>query len=245
MDLFYTPPECIDLTARTLVVEGEEFFHIVRVLRRTEGHSIHLTDGCGLSINAVIESIDKGRLNASIASFQHIEPPATEVTVAISLLKSAQRFDFFLEKATELGVTSIIPMVTSRTVSQPRGEKVQRKVERWKKVLIAASIQSKRYYLPDICEPRCFGEVLSEEGSYDERLIPYESSRQSPSVALAGRKTLFVIGGEGGFSETEVQQAKDSGFTEISFGSSILRAETAAVFAVAMARADMILNNDE
>ncbi len=239
MDLFYTPPECIDLRAGMLVVEGEEFFHIVRVLRRREGDSIVVTDGCGLSVDGVIAAVGKGSLSASISSVRRIDPPSTRVTVAISLLKSAQRFDFFLEKAAELGVTAIIPMVTSRTVSQPRGEKIHRKAERWKKVLIAASQQSKRYYLPDISEPRSFSEVLSLEG-YDEKLIPYESSIQSPAVSPAGKNVLFVIGGEGGFTEIEVQQARQAGFSDISFGTSILRAETAGIFAVAMVRAEML-----
>ena len=170
-----------------------------------------------------------------------MSPLSTKVTIAMSLLKSSQRFDFFLEKATELGVARIIPMITERTVSLPGREKVIRKQERWKKVLVSALCQTKRYHLPQITEPLGFDSVLRLEG-YDIRMIPYETSASSPNASFSGKNVLFIVGGEGGFTETEVSRARESGISEISFGRSILRAETAGIFAIAMVRSQVVMH---
>ncbi len=235
MDLFYTPPDRIDLPGGTLVVEDEEFFHMTRVLRKKAGERVRLTDGRGLSLLAEISDVGRRSLDATIIESERVEPCPTRITVALSLLKSTQRFDFFLEKATELGVGSIVPMITERTVSLPRAEKAQRKVERWKKVLVAGLRQTGRFHLPEICEPRPFTEVVRMKG-FDLKLLPWEASRVSPGLRFSGKNVLFAIGGEGGFSESEVEAAGANGFFEISLGNSVLRAETAGMFAVAMVR---------
>ncbi|WP_294348028.1 16S rRNA (uracil(1498)-N(3))-methyltransferase [Prosthecochloris sp.] len=241
MDLFYTPSHSIDLTGGTLLVEGEEYFHMTKVLRKKEGETVHFTDGDGLSITAEITKIRRDGLSAVIISEERVAPPTTKVTVAMSLLKSSQRFDFFLEKATELGVSGIIPMVTDRTVSQPKAEKVDKKLQRWKKILVSASLQTKRYHLPEITKPLLFNEVLGL-GGYDVKLISYELSDAAPRASFTGKNVLFIVGGEGGFTEEEVRCSCKRGFDEISFGHSILRAETAGVFAVAMVRSQVLAN---
>ena len=165
--------------------------------------------------------------------------PETGVTVALSLLKAPQRFELFLEKATELGVSTIIPMMTLRTVSQPTSERVQSRMNRWRTILLSAARQSKRYYLPHLDEPLLFKEVISLQG-YDLKLIPYEVSEEAPRVHCAEKNTLFLIGGEGGFTAREVEEALQAGFMEISLGKTILRAETAGIFAVAFVRAQLL-----
>ncbi len=242
MDLFYTPSNRIDLPGGTLSVEGDEFFHMTKVLRKKEGDEVYLTDGQGLSIKAAIGTVGKGVLTASIIASEQVSSPSTRVTVAISLLKSSQRFDFFLEKATELGVTAIVPMITDRTVSLPKEGKVENKLQRWRKVLVSASRQTKRYHLPSLSTPLLFEEVLGLEG-YDMKFLPYESSGTKPcGASFTGKNVLFIIGGEGGFREEEVCRAGEAGFSEISFGRSILRSETAGVFAVAMVRSQVLMN---
>ena len=239
MDLFYTPSHCIDLVKGTLFVEGEEFFHMTKVLRKKEGEVIHLTDGQGLSIKADISKVNRGVLTASIITTERMAPAPTRVTVAMSLLKSSQRFDFFLEKATELGITGIVPMITGRTISQPKEGRVDNKLQRWKKVVVAASRQTKRYHLPEISRPLLFDEVLHLEG-YDLKMMPYESSEAIPEASFTGRNVLFIVGGEGGFTKEEIERARKRGFHEISFGRTILRAETAGIFAVAMVRSRLV-----
>ena len=243
MELFYTQPENIALDAQTLVIDGDEFHHLVRVLRKKEGERILVTDGHGLRCEARLSRISKTSLQANILSHESVTPSVTVVTVAISLLKSPNRFELFLEKAAELGVTAIIPMITARTISLPSREKIEGKLNRWNTILLSAARQSKRLYLPQLGTPLQFSKVL-ELGGYDFRLIPYEGAREAPEVRCAGKKTLFLIGGEGGFTSTEVQEAKQAGCREISFGRTILRAETAGVFAVAYVRAQLLEGED-
>jgi 16S rRNA (uracil1498-N3)-methyltransferase len=239
MELFYTSPEHVTLAARTLVIDGDEFHHLVRVLRKKEGDQILVTDGNGLRCEVRISAVDKSSLRAEIINETTVCRSITEVTVALSLLKAPQRFDLFLEKATELGVSSIIPMMTVRTISQPSSEKVQGKLNRWRTIMLSAARQSKRYYLPTLHEPLSFKKVLELQG-YDLRLIPYEGSEVPPRVQCSGKKILFLIGGEGGFTTGEVQGAEAAGFAPISLGKTILRAETAGLFAVAYVRSQLL-----
>ncbi|MEI8185615.1 MAG: 16S rRNA (uracil(1498)-N(3))-methyltransferase [Chlorobiaceae bacterium] len=239
MELFYTSKENITLDSGRLAIDGDEFHHLVRVLRKKTGETILVTDGNGLRCNVRILDVGKKSLEGEILDYSVVERPKTRVTVALSLLKAPQRFELFLEKAAELGVSTIIPMITARTVSQPTSERVQGRLNRWRTILLSASRQSKRYYLPELSEPLSFREVISLSG-YDLKLIPYEVSEEAPGVHCAGKNILFLIGGEGGFTISEVQDARKEGFSEISFGKTILRAETAGIFAVTIVRTQLL-----
>ncbi|NTW51282.1 MAG: 16S rRNA (uracil(1498)-N(3))-methyltransferase, partial [Chlorobiaceae bacterium] len=236
MDLFYVSPDQLDLGKGRAVIDGDEFHHLARVLRKKEGECIPVTDGSGLSADLTIETIGKRSMEGSLRNCVLIPRPATRVAVAISLLKAPQRFDFFLEKATELGIDRIIPMTTHRTVSTPSSEKIERKVERWRNVVHSAARQCRRYHLPEVCQPVTFSGALRLDG-YDIRLMPYESEQQFPQFDAAGKSVLFLVGGEGGFTDREVDDAVAAGFVPVSFGTTILRAETAGIFAVALVRA--------
>jgi 16S rRNA (uracil1498-N3)-methyltransferase len=239
MELFYALAENIDLDTGNLVVDGDEFHHLVRVLRKKAGEKILVTDGNGLRCEVRISTVGKASFSGEILSSSSVEQPETSVTVALSLLKAPQRFELFLEKATELGVSSIIPMITARTLSQPSSERVQGKLNRWRTIMLSAARQSKRYYLPQLSEPLSFKKVMAIQG-FDLKLIPYELSEVAPEVRCAGKNTIFLIGGEGGFTVGEVEEAKAAGFREMSLGRTILRAETAGIFAVAMVRAQLL-----
>lgn len=239
MDLFFTPGGKIDLQAGRLSIEGDEFHHLVRVLRKKTGDRLLAADGRGLRCEVVITAVGKKSVDGEILGHRFVGKPATEVAVAFSLLRTSQRFDFFLEKSTELGISSIIPMVTARTVSQPSNEKIEGKLERWRSIVLAAAKQSKRFYFPEIGRPLHFREVLRLDG-FDNRLIAFEGSSTPPSAGFARKKTLFLIGPEGGFVPNEVEEARAAGFRDVTLGKTILRAETAAVFAVAMVRARLL-----
>ena len=239
MELFYTSTENIALESGRVLIAGDEFHHLVRVLRKKTGEEILVTDGSGLRCEAKIAEINKASLECDILVHSRVERPKTEVTVALSLLKAPQRFDLFLEKATELGVTSIIPMITARTLSQPSSEKVEGKLKRWRTIMLSAARQSKRYHLPQLSEPLSFKKALALQG-YDLKLIPYEHSETPPRIECSDKKILFLIGGEGGFTDTEIGEALAAGFGEISLGKTILRAETAGIFAVAYVRTKLL-----
>ena len=239
MELFYTSTDNIALESGKLFIEGDEFHHLVRVLRKKSGEELLVTDGKGLRCEVRITEIKKTSLECDILAHSQVDRPKTEVTVALSMLKAPQRFDLFLEKATELGVTTIIPMITTRTLSQPSSEKVEGKLKRWRTIMLSAARQSKRYHLPQLSEPLSFKKALALQG-YDLKLIPYELSDEAPRVHCSAKKILFLIGGEGGFTDAELGEARSAGFGEISLGKTILRAETAAIFAVAFVRTQLL-----
>jgi 16S rRNA (uracil1498-N3)-methyltransferase len=243
MDLFYVSPGQLDLERSRAVIDGEEFHHLSRVLRSRVGDSIAITDGAGLAAQLTVEAIGKRSLEGKVSQVSRHPRPATRVSVAISLLKSHHRFDLFLEKATELGVDRIIPMTTRRTVSTPSEEKFGRKADRWRSVVHAAARQCRRYYLPEVSEPLPLAEVLRLPG-YDLRLMPWESERRMPGFEPAGKSILFLVGGEGGFTPEEVAGAEAAGFQPVTFGATILRAETAGIFAVALVRSRLLLESD-
>jgi len=239
MDIFYVSSRQTDLDHDRVMIDGDEFHHLARVLRKRAGEHIRVTDGKGLALDVMIDVVGKRSIEGTIVERQTIVRSATSVTVALSMLKSPQRFDLFLEKATELGVDRIIPMSTRRTVSTPSAEKIDRKVDRWRNVVLSAARQCRRYYLPDVHEPLPFSDVLLLDG-YDRRFIASETSREPPSPGVFTGKLLFLVGGEGGFTPEENDEAVRHGFTQISFGNSILRAETAGMFAVALVRASLL-----
>ncbi len=239
MELFYTSTENIALDSGSMIIDGDEFHHLVRVLRKKSGEEILVTDGDGLRCEARISNIGKRSLECEILAHCRVERPSTRVTVALSLLKAPQRFDLFLEKATELGVSAIIPLISTRTISQPSSEKVQAKLKRWRTIMLSAARQSKRYYLPEISEPLPFKKALALQG-FDLKLIPYELSESPPRVHCSAKNILFLIGGEGGFTDGEIGEARSAGFGEISLGKTILRAETAGIFAVAFVRTQLL-----
>ncbi|HHE32418.1 MAG TPA: 16S rRNA (uracil(1498)-N(3))-methyltransferase [Chlorobaculum parvum] len=239
MDLFYVLPHQLDLGHGRASIDGEEFHHLARVLRCREGDTVPVTDGSGFSAELVVESIGKRELQGSICNQRRVPPPETRVSVAMSLLKAPQRFDFFLEKATELGIDRIIPIITQRTVSTPDLKKIDRKAERWRNIVHSAARQSRRYYLPELSTPCSFQEALQLEG-YDLQLIAHESEEAFGPFEPAGQRVLFFIGPEGGFTESEISTAAQSGVRPVSFGASVLRAETAGVFAVALVRSALL-----
>lgn len=243
MDLFYLLPHQLDLDHERVTIDGQEFHHLVRVLRCREGDVVAVTDGAGLTAELLVESVGKRELHGSLRNQRCVQPPETQVSVAMSLLKSPQRFDLFLEKATELGIDEIIPVITKRTVSTPDSGKFQRKLERWSSITHAAARQSRRYYLPELRQPCSFEKALGLKG-YDIRLIAHESEESFGSFKPAGRRVLFFVGPEGGFTGEEIAVAVQSGVRPISFGSSVLRAETAGLFAVALVRAALLGSAD-
>jgi 16S rRNA (uracil1498-N3)-methyltransferase len=243
MDLFYVAPRQLDLERSRALIDGDEFHHLTRVLRSRVGDRIDITDGAGLSAQMTVDSIGKRSLEGTIRECVRVAPPSTSVTVAISMLKAPHRFDLFLEKATELGIDRIIPMTTHRTVSNPSAGKAERKAERWRSIVQAAARQCRRFYLPEVSEPLGFADVLLLSG-YDIRLIPWESEVRQPVFEPAGKRILFLIGGEGGFTDEEVAAAELAGFAPVTFGNTILRAETAGIFAVALVRSLLLRETD-
>jgi 16S rRNA (uracil1498-N3)-methyltransferase len=229
VETFYVDPVRVEAADLTLV--GDEHRHLVRVLRAAPGDRIAVVDGAGIAYDAVITAISKRDVRCRI---EERHPRRNElpmpVTIAPALLKNPGRFDVIVEKATELGATRIVPLRTARVIGSAA------KTDRWSGIALAAMKQCGRCVLPAIEAPADFKEFLRTAPPDTLRLIPHERAALPLSAALsgyAGKGVLICIGPEGGFAEEEIALAAERGFTPVSLGARRLRAETAAVAALA------------
>jgi len=237
MNLFYCPE--IN-NAQTILLSEEESAHCIRVLRMKMGDAIFLTDGKGMFYEGEISSD-----NAKKCSVIIIRPVADStkrnfhLSIAIAPTKNIDRFEWFLEKATEIGCDEIIPITCKHS------ERTIIKTERLNKVIVSAMKQCLKSQLPQLHELQDFKTfILSVKQFTGQKFIGHipelsesEFPPQNPqgkslySVCKKGEKLLIAIGPEGGFSEEEVTMAVQNGFTTISLGNSRLRVETAGVVA--------------
>ncbi len=205
--------------------------HIVQVLRMKPGENLRLTDGKGLSATAVIREAHKKHCRVNIIEKKLHEPSNRQIHIGVSLLKNTSRFEWFLEKATELGITKIIPLQCERT------EKQQFRMERLHSILESAMIQSQQVWMPVLSEPKNFSAFVTEIQA-DQRFIahcePGKKRRLSEIINTNTGSLLILIGPEGDFTEEEIKLASQSGFIAVELGENRLRSETAAVAAAAL-----------
>lgn len=230
-DVFYTEPA--NIRDQTAHIRGDEAKHMLRVLRKKVGDHILVTDGRGRRYEAVIRSTGADEAECEIVHREEdANEPRVEITLGVSLLKNPGRFDFLVEKATELGVRVIVPLVCERTVRHHENH------ERLVKIAVSAMKQSGRSYLPDIYMKTRFAALIENAADHDLRLIPHEKTEQSHFIGSVlqhhpqARSILIVIGPEGGFTDNELADASARGCVPISLGPRRLRAETAALSAV-------------
>ncbi len=201
-------------------------------MRRGVGDAIRIVDGAGTAYNAVIEELGGKRARCRItARTERPGEPAIHLTLGVAILKNGANFDFLVEKATELGVSAIVPLLTERTI--PRHERR----ERWQKIALAAMKQSGRSVLPQVGELQTLDRFLEGSAAAGARLLPHEKAgRPLLREALPGgtRSVAAAVGPEGGFSDSEVERAVSAGFLPVSLGPRRLRSETAALMTVGL-----------
>jgi 16S rRNA (uracil1498-N3)-methyltransferase len=231
MEYFFVRPE--DIAHGSLAILGDESKHIARVLRKNVGDRIFVTDGNDTMYEAVITGIGKTETRCSIAAMhRRYNEPSIDVTLAVSLLKNPARFDYLVEKSTELGVRMILPIICERTISQ-RG-----KYDRLGKIALSAMKQSGRSWLPRIQPAQKIEALINNSSHYYLKFMPHEKTEAAYTIKSELKlhedihSMLIIIGPEGGFSEAEVNLAMQTGFKQVSLGPRRLRTETAAVVAM-------------
>jgi 16S rRNA (uracil1498-N3)-methyltransferase len=233
---FFVPPERI--CEGRITIEGQELIHAAQVMRRRKGDVVTVMDGASKEYTARIVSIDDRKCIAEILDERAAD---TEVPVHITLCQAMikpARFEVVLEKATELGASSIVPII-SEYCSHREKELSSSRRARWCAILKSAACQSGRAVVPDLREPMTFASAI--ESFSGSKILLFSPSHDSVTVAkgledvrLAGSCSLF-LGPEGGFSPDEIALARSRGIPLISLGKRILRAETAAIAALALA----------
>ncbi len=231
MARFYVPQPQVE--QGTLKVEGEEVKHIRKVLRLKEGDEITIFDGLGKEFRGII--VEEG-LSSAVIRIEHVicskKDSPLEVTLAQSLLKG-EKMDYLIQKATELGVQDIIPFASSRSVPFLEKSKRLTRHRRWERIAVEASKQCGRAIVPKIEPVQDYSGMLRTAAPDGLRLILWEKEGMKLKEILQRskerQKIFFVIGPEGGFSQTEIEDGRRAGFVPVTLGKRILRAETASL----------------
>lgn len=221
-----------DIEGDRVVIKGKEFRHIKNVLRAEIDDKIVVITGDGEEYHSLISEIKSNYIVAHITKItRRTHEPGIYAAIAIAPPK-ARRMEWFIEKATEIGVSEIIPVVTRRSVVTPGSGKVMR----WKRIAVSAVKQSERSILPKIREVVSFEELLFLSQEFPFRFIAYEKERKRAFEeyleSKGVKKVLTLIGPEGGFEDWEVKAAVEKGFSPVKLGEAKLRTETAGIVAL-------------
>ena len=225
MQLFYNPT--ITESTEVFSFDKEESKHIIKVLRKKDTDLLYVTNGLGFLFKTEITLASDSKCTVKIISFEKAAPTKFKLHLAVAPTKMNDRYEWFLEKATEIGVHEITPIICDHS---------ERKVinnERFDKILLTAMKQSNELYLPKLNPAITFKEFIKLENE-GVKLIAHceETDKKSlKSVLKANEDYTILIGPEGDFSEKEIALALENDFTAVSLGNTRLRTETAAIVA--------------
>jgi 16S rRNA (uracil1498-N3)-methyltransferase len=225
MQLFYNPN--INDQVKSFVFDKEESKHIIKVLRKKEGDILQVTNGLGFLFNTQITLASDSKCTVSILSFTKQEAPKFQLHLAVAPTKMNERYEWFLEKATEIGIQEITPIICDHS------ERKVIKTERFQKIIESAMKQSLHYYLPKLNEPIHLKDFLKNEIEGIKFIAHCEETNKKTlkSLIIPGQDTTILIGPEGDFSVKEIEIALNNNYFPISLGETRLRTETAAIVA--------------
>ena len=240
---FYT--EKSNISDDHIILDGSDVNHIRNVLRMKEGEELIICDGDGTDHFCRIRGYDGKRLIADIMKSSSSASELSAKVVLFQGLPKKDKMELIIQKAVELGVSEIVPVLTRRVIVKlDDAGKESRKLERWQSIARSAAEQSGRGIIPTVRNVIGWNEALKEAGNLECSVIPYENADNSENGLensrtvireLKGRKSIGVfIGPEGGFEEDEIRQAVEAGFHTISLGRRILRTETAGLATLAI-----------
>ena len=223
MQLFYTP----DINSDEYTLSKEESRHCIQVLRKKIGDIIYLVDGKGGYYKATLIGDNPKSCQLKIDQVErNYGKSAIHIHIAIAPTKMNERFEWFLEKSTEIGINEITPILCEHS------ERKVLKLERMNKILVAAMKQSKQAYLPKLNAAVSFDSFVSNntiEERYIANCAENDKKKQLKEVIKKGTDTLVLIGPEGDFSQKEINYAMRHGFSSVSLSKNRLRTETAAI----------------
>lgn len=233
----YTPQPLA--AQQSLLLEPGASKHVLTVLRLKTGTPLMLFDGSGREFEARLDGAENRQARVCIAD-EH--PTVSESPLHITLVQGisrGERMDYTLQKAVELGVAEIIPVLTERSVVRLDEKQATRKREHWQQLVIAACEQSGRVRVPPVGTPRPLNEILSEPACAELSLLlhPAADAKLSALAAPAHNQVRLLVGPEGGLSGTEIAAAQRAGFTAVQLGPRVLRTETAALVALSLLQA--------
>ncbi|MFN2407576.1 MAG: 16S rRNA (uracil(1498)-N(3))-methyltransferase [Pyrinomonadaceae bacterium] len=226
---FFAPPSAFNFTKRTITLTAEEARHLREVLRLKPGDEVSVFDGVGKEFRARVAQAR--RESAELDLDEEIQPARPEsplqITLAVALLKG-EKFDLVVQKATELGVYKLVPLMTRFADIKLRDESdASKRVARWQRIALEAAKQCGRAVVPEVSLPVSFPALL------DDSCVLF-SEKGGHGLKQIGNPITAIIGSEGGWSDEELEQARAAGAQIVTLGGRILRAETAAITAAAL-----------
>ena len=225
---YFYEPQLTNMVS-TYILSEETSKHCVQVLRMKEGDRIDLTNGIGEIFESTITNAHKKSATVQIQHQKSIAAPTQKITLGISLLKNAVRLEWLLEKATEMGVHAIVPLLCERTIHE------RFKQDRMQNILQSAMIQSQQAWLPILHSPTTFADCIkSLQGA--QKFIAHCEPTQKTSIKelKVSDDCVLLIGPEGDFSPHEIEEAINQQYQAIHLGNTRLRTETAGIFALSV-----------
>ncbi|MDN3672678.1 16S rRNA (uracil(1498)-N(3))-methyltransferase [Flavobacterium branchiarum] len=225
MQLFYNPN--IDETTKEFSFDKEESKHIIKVLRKKDSDILHVTNGLGYLFETEITLASDNKCTVKIISFEKAPDPKYRLHLAVAPTKMNDRYEWFLEKATEIGIHEITPIICDRS------ERKVINIERYEKIILSAMKQSNELYLPKLNEAISFKEFVKRKNKGSLLIAHCEETDKKTlkSVLKPNEDITLLIGPEGDFSEKEIALAIENNFQPVSLGNTRLRTETAAIVA--------------
>lgn len=225
MQLFYNPQ--ISESTIDFTFDKEESKHIVKVLRKKDGDILFVTNGLGFLFKTEIVLAIDTKCTVKIVGFEKAPTPTYHLHLAVAPTKMNDRYEWFLEKAVEIGVSEITPIICDHS------ERKQIKIDRFDKIIASAMKQSNQYYLPKLNEPIAFKDFIKKELKGLSLMAHCEETNKKLLKELIKPATdiTVLIGPEGDFSTKEIQLALEKKFIPVSLGNTRLRTETAAIVA--------------
>ena len=218
-----------------IFIIGSDVNHIKNVLRMKPGEKIEISDGNNRKYICRLEQFRQGEIAAAIEEEQISDTELSSKIYLFQGVPKSDKMEFIIQKAVDLGVYKVIPMMTKRTVVKLDEKKAMKKAERWNSISESAAKQSGRSFIPEVASVVTLKEAFKIAGELDICLFPYElaegmeKTRTLISAIEKGKSIGIFIGPEGGFEKEEVEEALDSGAEVITLGKRILRTETAGL----------------
>lgn len=238
----YLPEADFSPTAQPLTVQGDEAHHALRVMRLREGDFCEVFDGCGRAARARVTHAAGGRMQVEALEELPPLPPVADITLGIAIPKGAL-MELIVQKAVELGVRRIVPLITQRTIVRLQEKEIRAKAEKWRRTALEACKQCGVNTLPVVEPPLAYDAWLARADAPELRLqcaiLPHARSLRETLEAgrAAGQRGLaLLIGPEGDFTLAEYAAGEAAGYLPVSLGGIILRVETAVFYAVSAAR---------
>ncbi len=236
---FYVEPDRIG--DKEITITGPDFNHIKNVLRMKPDEKIIICNGQGKDFYCIIKSESDGQIGAEITEVRDTDTELEGKLYLFQGVPKKDKMELIIQKAVELGVYEVIPVMTKRTVVKLEDKKKElKKIERWQTIAASAAKQSNRGIIPIVTDTKSMKEALDYAKDLDCKMIPYENAdgitvtKNLIDNIKPGMKVGIFIGPEGGFEEQEIKQAADAGFMPVTLGRRILRTETAGLAVLSM-----------